>query len=386
MDREIFGTDEVAFETWIAEVLKPRAQEKLIRADVFRRAMSDVRFLPQVLELQANQKEFNLPVWEYLAIAASDERVRNGRQMLRKHRALFNDIERAFGVEPEAITAIWGLETGYGVVMGDTPVIPALATLAFGGRRASYFENELIAALRLVQLGTSRIDQMKGSWAGAMGHGQFMPSVLLEFGIDLDGDGESDVCHEDPTDALASVANFLKKHGWRQGQPWGIEVRLPAGFDYALTGLDQTLPARDWASRGVVTTDGGIVPDYGSTSILLPAGANGAALLTTRNFHVILRYNKAIAYAIGIGHLSDRLAGGKPFVADWPMGERELTSGDISEAQFLLSRAGFDTLGIDGMIGPHTTNAARAYQVDRGLVADGYVGPGLLDKLRQDGR
>ncbi len=386
MDNEIFGSGRDAFDTWIAEVLRPRAQEKLIRSDVFRRAMTDVAFLPDVVERQTSQKEFVLPIWEYLSIAASDERIRNGRQVLRRNRTLFNTIEQAFGVEPETISAIWGLETGYGVVMGTTPIIPALASLAFAGRRAAYFESELVAALRLVQLGKCRLDQMQGSWAGAMGHGQFMPSALLEFGVDLDGDGACDVVRKDPTDALASVANYLKKHGWRQGQPWGIEVGLPDGFDYARTGLDQSLPARDWAALGVTTIDGGKVPDYGPTSILLPAGAKGAALLVTRNFHVILRYNKAIAYAIGIGHLSDRLAGGKAFVADWPMGERELTSGDISEAQFLLSRAGFDTLGIDGMIGPNTTRAVRAYQTDRGLVADGHVGPGLLDALRGDGR
>ncbi|HCQ66811.1 MAG TPA: lytic murein transglycosylase, partial [Rhodobacteraceae bacterium] len=325
-------------------------------------------------------------IWEYLGIAASDERIRNGRQMLRKHRALFNTIEQAFGVEPDVISAIWGLETGYGVVMGDTPVIPALATLAFAGRRAGYFESELFAALRLVQLGKICVDQLTGSWCGAIGHGQFMPSTVLEFGVDLDADGMTDLCGQDPTDALASVANYLKKHGWRKGQPWGIEVRLPHGFDHALTGLDQTLPARDWSAMGVVTVDGGQVPDYGVSSVLMPAGATGAALLTTNNFHVILRYNKAISYAIGIGHLSDRLVGGKPFVANWPVGEREFTSGDISEAQYLLSRAGFDTLGIDGMIGPNTTRAARAYQTASGLVADGYVGPDLLDRLRGDGR
>jgi membrane-bound lytic murein transglycosylase B len=386
MDNETFETGRDAFETWIAEVFKPRALEKLIRADVFRRTMADVPFLTDVLERQANQKEFNLPIWEYLAIAASEERLRLGRQMLRKHRELFNKIEQAFGVEPQVIAAIWGLETGYGVVMGDTGVIPALSTLAFTGRRAAYFETELIAALRLVQLGKCRPDDMTGSWSGAMGHGQFMPSALLEFGVDLDGDGVSDVRLEDPTDALASVANYLKKHGWRTGQPWGIEVRLPDRFDYALAGLDQTLPSGDWAGVGVITTDGGRLPDYGATSILLPAGAQGAALLTTRNFHVILRYNKAISYAIGIGHLSDRLAGSKAFAADWPEGERELSSGDISEAQFLLSRAGYDTQGTDGMIGPNTTRAARAFQVDRGLIADGYVGSALLNALRGDDR
>jgi membrane-bound lytic murein transglycosylase B len=385
MDREQYGSEQDAFDNWIAEVLQPRAQEKRIRPEVFRRAMAELPFLADVLDRQANQKEFNLPVWEYLAIATSEERIRNGRQMLRKHRALFNTIEQAFGVEPEVISAIWGLETGYGVVMGDTPVIPALATLAFAGRRAGYFESELFAALRLVQLGKIRADQLKGSWSGAIGHGQFMPSTVLEFGVDLDGDGTTDLCGPDPSDALASVANYLKKHGWRKGQPWGIEVRLPTGFDHARTGLDQTLPTRDWSAMGVVTVDGGKVPDYGATSVLMPAGATGAALLTTRNFHVILRYNKAISYAIGIGHLADRLVGGKAFAADWPVGEREFTSGDISEAQYLLSRAGFDTLGIDGMIGPNTTRAARAYQAASGLVADGYVGPDLLDRLRGDG-
>ena len=228
------------FSNWIATELKPRAFEKLIRADVFRRVMAEVPFLPEVLERQANQKEFNLPIEEYLAIAASDERIRNGRLMLRTHRDLFNTVEQAFGVEPEVIAAIWGLETGYGVVMGDTPVIPALATLAYAGRRASYFENELYAALRLVQLGRIPPDRLRGSWSGAIGHGQFMPSAVLEFGIDLDGDGTTDLCGATPTDALASVANYLKKHGWHKGQPWGIEVRLPQDFDHALSGLDQT--------------------------------------------------------------------------------------------------------------------------------------------------
>ena len=374
------------FGNWIATALKPRAFEKLIRADVFRRVMADVTFLPEVLERQANQKEFNLPMEEYLAIAASNERIRNGRLMLRTHRDLFNTVEQAFGVEPEVIAAIWGLETGYGVVMGDTPIIPALATLAYAGRRAAYFETELFAALRLVQLGQIPADRLRGSWAGAIGHGQFMPSAVLEFGVDLDGDGVTDLCGAPPTDALASVANYLKKHGWHKGQPWGIEVRLPEGFDHALSGLDQTLPARDWSTLGVATLDGGQLPDYGATSILLPAGARGPAILTTGNFHVILRYNRAVSYAIGVGHLSDRLSGGKPFRADWPRDERELKSGDISEAQYLLSQCGFDTQGIDGMIGPNTTRAARAFQAANGLVPDGYLGSALLDALRANRR
>lgn len=374
--------DGAEFDTWVAGTLKPRARDKLISAEVFRRAMSGARPLPEVLERQATQTEFNLPIWEYLAIAASDERVGKGRQVLRRHRDLFNRIEQAFGVEPEVIAAIWGLETGYGVVRGDTPILSALATLAFRGRRGAYFEDELIAALRLVQSRDCRPEDLTGSWAGALGHGQFMPSAVLEFGVDLDGDGKIRLCQDDPTDALASIANFLKKHGWHKGQPWGIEVRLPDGFDHGLAGLDQTLASKDWAAMGVITVTGDPVPDYGAASVLLPAGAGGVALIVLRNFHVITRYNRAMAYAIGIGHLADRLAGGKPFVTGWPEEVREIDSGDISEVQFLLSRAGFDTFGIDGMIGPNTTKAVRAYQVARGLVADGYVGPALLDALR----
>ncbi|MCB1336915.1 MAG: lytic murein transglycosylase [Maritimibacter sp.] len=376
--------DAAAFEVWIADTLRPRAAEKLIRAETFGRAMDGVRLLPDVLERQANQKEFNLPIWEYLAIAASDERIRNGRHRLRSHRTLFNRIEQAFGVEPEVVAAIWGLETGYGVVKGEVPVLSALATLAFRGRRAAFFEDELIAALRLVQLGDATPETLTGSWAGAVGHGQFMPSSMLEFGVDFDGDGKIDLSGDDPTDALASIANYLKKHGWRQGQPWGFEVRLPEGFDHARSGLDQPLPSPDWAGMGLSTVTGDPVPDYGPASVLQPAGAGGVALMALRNFHVLTRYNRAVAYALGIGHLADRLGGGRPFVAAWPVGARELGSGDISEAQFLLSRAGFDTMGIDGMIGPNTTRAVRAYQVARGMVADGYVGPLLLDRLREE--
>ena len=266
------------------------------------------------------------------------------------------------------------------------PHMTVAANVGFGlkmqGRAEAEIADTVREMLRLVQLDRIRADQLKGSWAGAIGHGQFMPSAVLEFGVDLDDNGVTDLCGEDPTDALASVANYLKKHGWRKGQPWGIEVQLPPGFDHALTGLDQTLPSKDWSAQGVTTVDGGALPDYGATSILLPVGARGAALLTTRNFHVILRYNRAISYAIAIGHLSDRLVGGKPFVTGWPEDDRVLSSGDISEVQYLLSRYGYDTLGIDGMIGPNTTRAARAFQTAQGLTPDGHVGGALLDALR----
>lgn len=375
-------SDHDEFDAWVQQVLKPRVLARRVRADVFQRAMASARFLPEVLDRQASQKEFSLPIWDYLDIAASDERARNGRAMLRRHRDLFNRIEQAYGVESEVVTAIWGLETGYGVVCGEVPVIAALATLAFRGRRAAFFGDELVAALRIIQAQGIAPEDMVGSWAGAMGHGQFMPSSILGFAVDLDGDGKCDVSSQDPTDALASIANYLKKHDWRKGQPWGFEVRLPEGFDYALSGLDHALPSRDWAALGVTTAGGDAVPDYGTGSILLPAGTRGMALMALRNFHVIMRYNTAEAYAIGIGLLSDRIGGSKPFSGPWPRKDRVMTQVDISELQILLTQAGFDTRGADGLCGPNTLRAVRAFQTAAGLAPDGYINEALLERLR----
>jgi membrane-bound lytic murein transglycosylase B len=210
-----------------------------------------------------------------------------------------------------------------------------------------------------------------------------MPSAVLDFAVDFDGDRVPDICGEDPTDALASVANYLKKHGWKTGQPWGFEVRLPEGFDYGLAGTDQTLPSSDWAAMDVLTADGGGLPDYGPGSIFLPAGARGLAFMVLRNFHVITRYNKSEIYALAIGHLSDRLLGSKSLAGRWPRDDRVLSRDDIAEVQLLLTRAGFDTQGIDGMRGPNTLAAARQFQAARGMVPDGYLNEALLTRLRE---
>lgn len=371
-----------AFFNWLYGEFKTRALDHNIHQKKLEKSLNEITFLPDILARQQNQKEFSLQIWEYLDIAASGERVRNGRKKLREHRALFNRIEMAFGVESEVVAAIWGLETGYGVIRGTTPVLSALATLAFGGRRAAYFERELIAGLRLVQTRSYRQSAMQGSWAGALGHGQFMPSAVIDFAVDFDGDGRRDLCRDDPADALASIANYLKKHAWKKGQPWGFEVRLPEGFDYALAGLDQSLPSQDWAAKGVITHDGSAVPDYGPGSILLPAGAQGVAFLVLRNFHVITRYNRSQSYAIGIGHLSDRLLGGTPFSATWPVGEPALTRHDVAEAQAALTRAGYDTLGTDGLQGPNTLAALRRWQLDGGKLPDGFLSRAVLAALR----
>lgn len=345
--------------------------------------MAQTELRPDVLDRQSTQKEFTLAIWEYLEIAVSEERVRHGRQEMRRNRDLLNRIEAMFGVEPEVVAAIWGLETGFGVIRGDVPVFSALATLAYRGRRANFFEEELTAALRIVQTRGCPPAQLVGSWAGAIGHCQFMPSAILDFAVDLDGDNVPNICDDDPTDALASIANYLKKHKWKTGQPWGFEVCLPEGFDYALTGTDQSRTSREWNKLGVRTPDGGQIPDYGPGSIFLPAGARGLAFMVFRNFHVITRYNKSESYALAVGCLSDRILGAKSLLGRWPTDDRVLSQDDVAEVQFLLTKAGFDTRGIDGMRGPNTRIAVRKFQLAHGLVADGHLTDDLLRKLRE---
>lgn len=280
------------------------------------------------------------------------------------------------------VTAIWGLETSFGTFRGSDQTIRSLATLAFDARRAQLFETQLIVALQIIQAGDISPRNMVGSWAGAMGHTQFMPTSYLDHAVDFDGDGRRDIWSEDPTDALASAAAYLAQHGWTKGQPWGVEVRLPDGFDYAVAKRDYTLMPSDWAARGVLGRNGTPVPDYGQAAILLPAGGQGVALMIFDNFGVIEKYNGADAYVIGIGHLSDRLAGHAPFQANWPRGDRVLSFTEKKELQSRLTEAGFDTQGIDGRTGPNTTDAVRAYQLAQGLLPDGYASLKLLERLR----
>jgi membrane-bound lytic murein transglycosylase B len=363
-------------------MVRPKALGRMIRPQTFDSAMASAEFLPDIIERQQNQKEFLLPIWEYLDIAVSDERVRNGRSAMRKWRDLFIRIEQRFGVEPEVVAAIWGLETGYGIVRGSYNALSALATLAWRGARPAFFEDELIAALRIVQAGHVTPDRMMGSWAGAMGHGQFMPSSFLDFAVDFDGDNRRDIWADDPTDAVASIANYLAKHGWRRGQPWGYEVELPEDFDYAMIGLDQAHPTATWEDLGVTSTVAQRLPDYGVGSILLPAGHRGAAFMVLRNTHALLRYNHSEFYALGIGLLSDRIGGGRCLVGKWPEDERVLDRAEVREVQLRLTDLGYPTQGVDGLRGPNTTRAARSFQVAEGLVPDGALSLELLEILR----
>ena len=369
------------FQAWLG-AFRTRAVDQGVSSETLDRALAGVTYDPAIIKRDRNQAEFSKPIWEYLDAAVSDRRISDGRAGLERHQEVLTRIEAQYGVEKEVVTAIWGLETSFGSFRGSDQTIRSLATLAFDARRAAFFEDQLIAALRIIQAGDVSPNSMIGSWAGAMGHTQFMPTSYLDHAVDFDGDGRRDIWSDDPTDALASAAAYLSRHGWTKGQPWGVEVRLPDGFDFALAKRDLTLMPTDWAKRGVVALDGRPVRDHGKAAILLPAGGQGVALMIFDNFRVIEAYNGADAYVIGIGHLSDRLAGRAPFQADWPRGDRVLSFTEKKELQTRLTEAGFDTQGVDGRTGPNTVNAVRAYQLAQGLLPDGYPSLRLLERLR----
>jgi membrane-bound lytic murein transglycosylase B len=374
------ATSNIAFERWI-DGFRGRAVAQGIRPQVVDAAFQGVRYNANVIQRDRNQSEFTKQIWEYLDSAASETRIRNGQTALRDNARILAEIEARYGVEAEVVTAIWGLESAYGEFRGTTPIIEALATLAFDGRRGAFFEEQLVAALRIIQSGDVTPRAMTGSWAGAMGHTQFIPTSYLAYAEDFRGDGKRDIWSDDPTDALASTAAYLARFGWTKGQPWGVEVVLPRDFDYSQTGDRIKKSPQDWARLGVRDTSGASVPDYGRASILLPAGARGAAFMIFDNFHVIERYNAAKAYVIGVGHLSDRIAGDPPIRAAWPREDRSLRLAERKEMQQRLTRAGFDTQGVDGIIGSRTIAAIRSFQKSVGMVPDGYASYEVLRRL-----
>ena len=366
------------YDSWVAD-FRGTALSRGVSAGTYDTAFATAGYLPDVIDRDRNQTEFTRTTQDYLAIAASDERVAKGRAALAAQRGVLTQIENRYGVEPHIVAAVWGLESFFGERRGSVPVISALSTLAFDGRRADFFEQQLVAALKILQNGDTTPAQMTGSWAGAMGHTQFIPTSYQSFAVDFTGDGRRDIWSDDPSDALASTAAYLAKSGWTRGRLWGQEVRLPAGFNTGLAGRGKG--RSDWADLGVTRADGANLSANGAGSLILPAGAGGPALLLYSNFNVILRYNNAENYAIGVGHLSDRLNGGPPLRGSFPPDSNGMTIEQRQDLQRRLTAAGFDTEGSDGVIGKKTTAAITAFQQRRGLPATGQPSLELLAML-----
>lgn len=370
------------FDLWI-KAFRAKAVARGISGTVYDRAFRGVQYNSYVIEKDRNQSEFTKQIWDYLDTATSAERVKNGKAAYQRHRALFNRIEKKYGVDAKVVLAIWGLESAYGSHMGDIHMIEALATLTFDSRRSKFFEAQLIAALSIIQSGDVSPNNMTGSWAGAMGHTQFIPTSYVAYAQDFRGDGRRDIWQDDPADALASTANYLARHGWVSGQPWGLEVKLPAKYNYSLSSERVKKSVAEWRALGVKTIDGKKLPDYGKSSILLPAGAKGPAFLIFKNFHVLETYNTADAYVIAVGHLGDLIMGGSEFKAPWPRGDKALSFTQKKEMQRLLMRKGFDTEKVDGIVGPMTIAAIRGFQASLGMEPDGYASTDLLDLLKK---
>jgi membrane-bound lytic murein transglycosylase B len=368
------------FQRWI-EGFRPRALSAGITPGTFDRAFGSVTFLPDVIERDRSQPEFTRPIWTYLDSAVSDTRIENGRAALRDHGRVLDEIAARFGVEREIVVAVWGLESSYGTLRGSTSVISAMATLAHDGRRRDFFETQLIAALRILQAGDTTPERMVGSWAGAMGHTQFIPTSYLAYAVDFRGDGRRDIWSDDPADALASAANYLARHGWVRGQPPVVEVVLPRGFDMRAAGSRRDVAA--WRAAGVEAVGGARLPASGNAELFFPAGVRGPAFLTFENFRVIKRYNNSDAYALAIAHLADRLRGAGPIRGAWPRDDRPLTADERRELQQRLTARGYDTGGVDGRVGPMTVAAVRAFQSSAGMVPDGFVSMDLLARLRR---
>ncbi len=361
---------------------RARAMAAGISAATFDAAFQGVSYSPDVITKDRNQSEFTKTIWDYLDSAASEDRIENGKKALSQNRALLDRIESTYGVDKHVVVAIWGLESAYGTFRGDYPLIGSLATLAYDGRRGAFFEEQLLAALRILENGDTTAANMTGSWAGAMGHTQFIPTSYLSFAVDFTGDGKRDIWSDDPADALASTAAYLAKSGWQKGAPWGLEITLPQGYDYSVSGERIKKSVVDWQALGVRTVDGQALPDHGLASVLLPAGARGAPFLIFANFQVIETYNTADAYVIGVGHLADRIKGGPAIRASWPRDLRALILDERIELQERLTAAGIDPGAVDGKIGPNTIAAVKAYQKTVGIVPDGYPSLDILNLLR----
>ena len=369
------------FHVCLAQLWPQAAKRGIARATFLKYTASLTPDL-RIMDLLDNQPEFTRSVWDYLDLLVNETRIEKGRAFLAKYRATFEAVERAYGVDRYTVAAIWGVETDFGALVGDRPVIRSTATLACVGRRQAYFRGEFLAALDILQGGHVRPDRLVGSWAGAFGPTQFMPTAFKRFAVDFDGDGRRDVVDSVP-DVIASTANNLKRDGWAPGQTWGYEVVVPANFNFTLADKHRSMTIAEWQRLGL-TRPGGkpFARASDQAFLLMPAGVQGPGFLMLHNFRVIMRYNPAEAYALAIGHLADRLRGGPPFAQAWPRYERVLSRAERLEMQQHLVQRGYDIGDPDGHLGARSKAAIRDFQVRIGQVPDGFASASLLDQLR----
>ena len=369
------------FAQWLAD-FRASARARGISEATLRSAFENVQYLPRVIELDRAQPELTRTVWDYLENAVTPQRVAAGQDKLLQFR---NETEAAasrYGVPPGIMVAIWGMESNYGSNYGNTPTVDALATLGFEGRRGDWARAELLAALKILDNGDIARERMIGSWAGAMGQTQFLPSNFLAYAVDADGDGRRDIWGS-MADVMASTANFLSRAGWQAGKPWGDEVRLPPGFDFGRADTAVRQSTAQWAAEGLRAVEGQQLPEFDDGTILLPAGARGPAFLVGPNFRAILRYNNSTSYALAVGLLAQRLRGGSGVQASWPRDLVALTRSQLLELQSALNQRGFASGTPDGVMGPATRDGLRRYQRSVGLPADGYPSVELLQRLQQ---
>lgn len=360
----------------------PDAARRNITHENFQRFTTSLEPDLRIMDLMDSQPEFTKAIWDYLDILVNDNRLAKGRETLAKYKTQFDAVEKASGVDRYIIASIWGIESNYSTQIGDRSVVNSTATLACIGRRQAYFKDEFLTALEILNRGDLRPEQMRGSWAGAFGPTQFMPTAFKRYAVDGDGDGRRDVV-DNAADLIASTANNLKKDGWQTGRSWGYEVVLPEGFNFMLADKAKAMTIAQWQQQGMKRADGKPFPDMAEKAYLLaPAGTQGPGFLMLQNFRVIMKYNPAEAYALAIGHFADRLRGGPPFVQPWPRQERVLSRAERLELQQLLAQRGFYRGTPDGQFGGQTREALRSFQASIGAPADGFASADVLERLR----
>jgi lytic murein transglycosylase len=378
-----FPDEKNDFSIWL-ESLKAEARVEKISETTIKEIFKEAEYLPNVIALDQSQPEFTSTFFTYINKRVTEDRIEDGRYKMVENMDLLDKVEQQYGVPKNIIMAFWGLETNYGGYRGNYELPSALMSLAYEGRRAEFFQSQLMDVMRIIDAGHNNIEGMRGSWAGASGHMQFMPSTFMAYAVDGDGDGRKDIWNSLP-DAFSSASNYLSKIGWNKGEPVSLEVKLPANFEYADAQLEVRKQTVDWASLGVTQVDGSPLPVLNNTAILLPQGWQGPAFLVANNFDAVMKWNRSINYALSVSYLADQLIEDKPIVNGWATAAYvDISFNQAWAMQAKLNEIGFDSGAPDGFPGTKTQQAIRAYQVQNHLPADGYPSPELYGQLMRE--